>query len=165
MGDSQRVEPGPGQESVWDYPRPPAALRLQRHIRVRFGGATIVESRRPIKVMETSHPPVYYVPFEDVLDGVLVEGAHHTYCEYKGQASYCRVRVGEREASNAAWFYPDPAPGYELLAGHVAFYPQLMDECTVDGEIVTPQEGRFYGGWITSEIVGPFKGSPATFGW
>lgn len=165
MSDVRRIEPEPGQESVWDYPRPPAATRVDRRIRVRFGGVTIADTERPIKVMETSHPPVYYVPLEDVLEESLLGSAHRTFCEYKGWASYWHVRAGEREAKNAAWYYPEPLVGYELLADHVAFYPALMDECTVDGEVVVPQPGHFYGGWITHEIVGPFKGTPQTLDW
>jgi uncharacterized protein (DUF427 family) len=160
-----RIEPGPGQESVWDYPRPPAAVEVAREVVVRFGGKEIGRTTRPVKVMETSHPPVYYVPPGDVDRAALVPSSHRTVCEYKGTASYYDVVVGDREAKNAAWYYPAPNPGYEVLRDCVAFYPQAMDECTVDGEVVTPQPGHFYGGWVTSEVVGPFKGAPGTMGW
>jgi uncharacterized protein (DUF427 family) len=160
-----RIEPGPDQESVWDYPRPPAAVEVERQVVVRFGGQEIGRTTRPVKVMETSHPPVYYVPPGDVDRAALVPSSHHTFCEFKGTASYYDVVVGAREAKNAAWYYPAPNPGYEVLRDCVAFYPQAMDECTVDGEVVTPQPGHFYGGWVTSEVVGPFKGAPGTMGW
>ena len=163
MTEERRAKPG--QESVWDYPRPPAAVEVPRSIRVVFGGQTIAETNRPIKVMETSHPPVYYIPAEDVRVEYLSPSGHHTVCEYKGVASYWHVSVAGREVHNAGWSYENPSPGYEPLAHYIAFYPALMDECTVDGERVTPQPGRFYGGWITSEVVGPFKGEPGTLGW
>ena len=161
----ERQIPGPGQESVWDYPRPPAATRVDRHVKVVFGGQTIADSTRPVKVMETSHPPVYYIPLEDVDRRVLEENPRRTVCEFKGQARYYDVRLGGRTAPAAAWYYPEPRPGYESLVDTVAFYPAAMDECLVDGEKVTPQAGDFYGGWITKDIVGPFKGMPGTAGW
>jgi uncharacterized protein (DUF427 family) len=152
-------------ESVWDYPRPPAAELMERHIRVIAGGEVVAETDRPVKVMETSHPPVYYIPAEDVRMEFLSPSAHRTVCEYKGLAGYYSLDAGHRHVSNAAWFYADPLPGYEILKGHVAFYPWAVDEATVDGEVVRPQEGHFYGGWITGEIEGPFKGGSGTLGW
>lgn len=160
-----RITPDPGQESVWDYPRPPAAERSTRHVRVVLGGMTVAETTRSVKVMETSHPPVYYIPAEDVTPGCLAPSTASTSCEYKGRAAYYHVTAGGVERRDAAWSYPEPLEPYAVLAGHVAFYPGLMDECTVDGERAVPQPGDFYGGWITSEIVGPFKGSPGTLGW
>lgn len=160
-----RITPGPGQESVWDYPRPPRAELSNRRIRVVFGGVTIAETRRAVRVLETSHPPSYYIPSEDICMEYLVPSNRRTFCEYKGQARYYTVVVGERRAEDAAWFYPDPAPGYALLRNTVAFYPAPMDACYVDDELVVPQPGGFYGGWITSDIVGPFKGGPGTWGW
>lgn len=159
----ERVKPGPGQESVWDYPVPPIVARVNRHVRVIFAGQVIAESRGPVKVMETSHPPVYYIPLEDVLPGVLRSSPHTTLCEFKGIARYYDVVVGRSVAENAAWYYTEPEAGYELLRDTVAFYPRLMDEMTLDGELVIPQPGLFYGGWITSEVVGPFKGGPGIF--
>jgi uncharacterized protein (DUF427 family) len=132
---------------------------------VRFGGEVVGRTLRPIKVMETSHPPVYYIPPNDVERTYLRPSAHHTVCEFKGTASYYDLVVGDRESKNAAWYYPQPNAGYEVLRDYVAFYPQAVDECTVDDEVVTPQPGHFYGGWVTSEVVGPFKGSPGTMGW
>lgn len=161
----ERVKPRPGQESVWDYPRPPLVQATSRHLEVVFAGKTIAETRRGLRVLETSHPPVYYFPLEDVMPGVLSPGARSTYCEFKGQARYYAVEIAGRRAEDAAWMYEAPPPGYEELRGHVAFYPALMDECRVDGEIARPQPGRFYGGWITDDIVGPFKGEPGTNGW
>ena len=160
-----RITPGPGQESVWDYPRPPRAEPTGKHIRVVLGGTTIADTRHAIKVTETSHPPVYYIPPDDIAPGVLAPSDRTTFCEYKGRASYYHVRAGGVERRNAAWSYPQPAERYRELAGYLAFYPGMMDECSVDGEIVTAQPGDFYGGWITADIVGPFKGDPGTLGW
>jgi uncharacterized protein (DUF427 family) len=154
-------------ESVWDYPRPPRLEPSTRLIEVTFGGAVIARTSRAQRVLETSHPPVYYVPREDVDDGVLetVAGAG-SVCEWKGVATYLDVLGGDgRRASRAAWTYEDPAPAFAAIADAVAFYPALMDACTVDGEVVEPQPGGFYGGWVTSDLVGPFKGAPGTLGW
>ncbi len=154
------IAPGPGQESVWEYPRPPRIEATARRIRVELAGIIIVSSTRAVRVLETSHPPVYYVPIEDVRAGVLEGAERTTYCEFKGTARYFAVRSGERIERDAAW-------GYEAgpLAGRVAFYAARMDACFVDDERVRPQPGGFYGGWITSDIVGPFKGEPGTMGW
>ena len=162
----QRVEPGPGQESVWDYPRPPRVERSPSLIVVEFGGVRLVETAAALRVLETSHPPVYYVPAAAVLDGALLpSSARWTWCEFKGSALYLDVVVGDQVERAAAWTYPAPAAGYEALAGHVAIYPGRMDVATVDGEQVQAQEGDFYGGWITSAVVGPFKGPAGTGGW
>jgi len=155
-----REKPGPGQESVWDYPRPPLVERTEKHIEVVFGGKTIADTTRALRVLETSHPPVYYIPFEDVAEGVLLSSGRASYCEFKGEACYFDVSAGGRTAEDASWTYERPSPGFETLRGHVAFYPRPMDECRVDGEVARPQPGEFYGGWITSDIVGPFKGEP-----
>ncbi len=154
------IRPAPGQESVWDYPRPPRIEPTPRRIRVEFGGVTIVDSVRARRVLETSHPPVYYVPLEDVRESHLVAAVRATHCEFKGVARYFEVRAGARVETDAAWTYDDGP-----LARHVAFYASRMDACWVDDERVTPQPGAFYGGWITSDIVGPFKGGPGTMGW
>ena len=161
----RRVEPGPGQESVWDYPRPPRVESTSKRIRVVFNGVVIADTVEAQRVLETSHPPVYYIPPKDIRMEYLVGAPGGTFCEWKGHARYYSVVVGERKAERAAWCYPDPAKGYESIRGHVAFYAGAMDKCTVDGERVTPQPGGFYGGWITKEIVGPFKGEPGTAGW
>jgi len=132
---------------------------------VRFGGRLVAECDDAVRVLETSHPPVYYVPPQDVATEYLEPSTHVTYCEFKGEAHYFSLVVDGVRSSNVGWYYPRPLPGYEELANHVAFYAWAFDEATVDGEQVTPQPGRFYGGWITSEIEGPFKGEPQTMGW
>ena len=161
----ERVEPGPGQESVWDYPRPPRVEPSSRHVVVRFGGMTIADSRQALRVLETTHPPVFYVPPHHVRMELMTLGTLHTQCEYKGTASYYDISLDGRIARNVAWVYPDPLPGFEKLRGHLAFYPGRVDEAFVDGERVTPQEGSFYGGWITKDVVGPFKGAPGSWTW
>jgi uncharacterized protein (DUF427 family) len=153
------------KESVWSYPRPPRVEESQRSVRVVLGGEVIAESTRAKRVLETSHPPVYYIPIEDIRLGVLIPSERTTFCEFKGGARYYTVQAGGRVEENAAWYYPDPSAGFEGIANHVAFYPARMDECTVDGERVRPQAGGFYGGWITSDIEGPFKGERGTTGW
>ena len=165
MSNPKRVEPGPGQQSVWDYPRPPRVEEVTSQIRVVFNGVQIVDTVRAKCVLETSHPPVYYIPAEDVRLEYLVEAPGSSVCEWKGRARYYTVAVGNRRAERAAWSYPEPRAGYEAIRGHFAFYAGPMDACTVDGERVEPQPGGFYGGWITSDIVGPFKGEPGTMGW
>lgn len=152
-------------EDVWTYPRPPAVEPSDETVVVVLGGQEIVRTTSALRVLETSHPPTYYLPITDVLDGVLRPAAGHTTCEFKGVASYWDLVVGDRVAAAAAWSYPDPRPGFEALVDHLALYPGRMDRCTVDGEVVQAQEGDFYGGWITSRVSGPFKGAPGTLGW
>ena len=161
----QRIKPGPGQESVWDYPRPPRVEETAQHVKVVFNDEVIADTRRAKRVLETSHPPVYYIPPEDIRMEYLIATSRRTWCEWKGQASYYSLSVGDRYVENAAWFYTSPAPGYEAIQEHVAFYPGNVDACFVDGEPVQAQSGDFYGGWITGDIVGPFKGGPGTVGW
>jgi uncharacterized protein (DUF427 family) len=160
-----RIPPGPGQESVWDYPRPPRVEPSRERVVVRLGGTIIVDTRDALRVLETSHPPAYYLPRSAFPAGVLLPAAGSSVCEYKGRATYLSVRAGGVVAERAAWIYPRPLPGYEALADHVSLYPGAMDSCEIDGEPVVPQEGGFYGGWITSRVVGPFKGAPGTLGW
>lgn len=160
-----RIEPGPGQESVWDYPRPPRLEPTARHVRIEFNGETIADSRRAYRVLETSHPPVYYLPPADVPPEFLSSTARRTVCEWKGTAAYVTVTVGDRVAPDAAWAYPNPTAAFAPIAGYLAFYPSKMDACFVDGVRVEAQPGDFYGGWITPDIVGPFKGEPGTWGW
>jgi uncharacterized protein (DUF427 family) len=154
-------------ESVWDYPRPPRLERSNRLIRVVLGGGVIAATERAHRVLETSHPPVFYIPREDVEPGALLpSSARQTFCEFKGMASFHdAVGTDGVIVPRAAWSYASPSPGYEPIRDAVAFYPGLMDECTVDGEPVQAQEGDFYGGWITADVVGPFKGGPGTRGW
>ena len=161
----RRERPGPGQESVWDYPRPPSLEPTRRRIRIVVGGQTIVDTTSAWRVLETSHPPGYYIPPDDIRPGVLVPADGGSFCEWKGRAEYLSVRVGGRERPSAAWTYPNPIPRFAPIAGYVAFYAGPMDRCLVDDEVVTPQPGGFYGGWITADVVGPFKGGPGTTGW
>jgi uncharacterized protein (DUF427 family) len=153
------------QESVWDYPRPPRIEPTDKRIRVIFNGVVIAETRRAKRVLETSHPPAYYIPPEDIRMDLLKSTSRHTYCEFKGAASYWTLTVGDRSSENVAWSYPNPQPGYEPIKDHLAFYASRVDEAYVDDERVQPQAGDFYGGWITSNIVGPFKGAAGTQGW
>jgi len=147
------------KESVWDYPRPPRLEHSAKQVQVVFNGVVVAESQRTIRILETSHPPAFYIPPDDVkLADYFKLTMRHTFCEFKGMASYYTLTVGDRTAENAAWFYPDPTVGYEGLKDYVSFYPGRMDACYVNGEKVTPQAGNFYGGWITAEIIGPFKG-------
>jgi uncharacterized protein (DUF427 family) len=160
-----RIEPAPGQESVWDYPRPPRIEKSSKHVEVFFNNVLIADSSATLRVLETSSPPVYYIPRSDIEMKYLIPSAKITACEWKGAASYYTVSVYDKRAENAAWHYPDPAHGYEAIRDHIAFYPQMMDACYLDGELVKAQPGKFYGGWITRDIVGPFKGEPGTEGW
>ncbi len=146
------------KESVWDYPRPPRVEPTSRRIRVYFAGVLIADSTRALRVLETSHPPVYYIPPADIRMDLLEATARRTFCEFKGTASYWTVRAEGREALDAAWSYAKPDRAFEAITGHLAFYASRLDECFVDEERVTPQTGSFYGGWITAEIEGPFKG-------
>ena len=151
-------------ESVWDYPRPPRVEPTARRITVRHGGVTVVDTVEAVRVLETSHPPVYYVPRDAVSAGLRRTG-QRTVCEFKGAADYWDLVVGDEVVRQAAWSYEDPVPAYGLLRGRLAFYPSVVDECAVDGEVVTAQPGDFYGGWVTADIVGPIKGGPGTLGW
>lgn len=159
------VVPLPGQESAWDYPRPPRVEAGSVRIRIVLGGEVILDSVDSVRVLETSHPPVYYLPRSAFAPGTLEPADGSSFCEFKGAAQYLTVRGGGKVAEAAAWFYPEPAQGYEALAGRVAVYPGRMDYCEVDGERVRPQAGGFYGGWITERVVGPFKGEPGTMHW
>ncbi|MGF1496450.1 MAG: DUF427 domain-containing protein [Elainellaceae cyanobacterium] len=161
----QRIPPEPGQESVWDYPRPPRLEDSSRHIQVVFNGETLADTHQAKRVLETSHPPVYYIPPEDIRMDYLMPTPRATFCEWKGQAAYYTIQVGDRRAQDAAWYYPDPTPAFRDLKDYVAVYPSRMDACYVDGERVQAQAGDFYGGWITNNIVGPFKGGTGTWGW
>ena len=155
----------PGQESVWDYPRPPALAPSDEHVVVEFAGETVADSRRAIRVLETSHAPVYYLPPEDVRLDLLAPLARRTFCEFKGAAAYADLVVGDRRSPAACWWYPDPTPGFAAIAGWIAFYPSRVDRATVEGETVRSVPGDFYGSWITSRVAGPFKGGPGTEGW
>jgi uncharacterized protein (DUF427 family) len=161
----KRIEPKDGQESVWDYPRPPKLQASNKLVQVIFNDVLLAETRAAYRVLETSHPPVYYIPPADVRLEFLRQTKRSTICEWKGQAGYYSIEIGEKSLPNVAWFYANPTQPFLPIKDYVAFYPSLMDACFVDGERVQSQEGDFYGGWITSEIVGPFKGGAGTWGW
>ncbi len=150
------IPPAPGQESVWDYPRPPRLEDTDKHIQIIFNEITIVDTHKAKRVLETSHPPSYYIPPEDIQMQYLLPTGQSSFCEWKGSAGYYIIRVGEKELQNAAWFYPNPTPAFITMKDYVAFYVHLMDACYVNEEKVTPQPGNFYGGWITSDIVETF---------
>jgi uncharacterized protein (DUF427 family) len=152
-------------ESVWDYPRPPRLEPTDRHIVIRHSGRIVADSRRALRLLETSHPPVYYLPPTDVDDALLVRAPGTSFCEWKGRAEYWDLVIGRERLERIAWSYPEPVRTYEALRDHFAFYAGRLDECAVDGAEVIPQPGGFYGGWITGDLVGPFKGSPGTGGW
>jgi uncharacterized protein (DUF427 family) len=149
-------------ESVWDYPRPPRGAPAGARGVGELDGEVLADTRRSLRVLETSHPPVYYIPAADIRTDRLRPSARRpTVCEFKGTARY--YDAGDRSA--VAWSYASPSPGYEAIAGCYAFYPGRVDRATVDGEQVEAQPGGFYGGWITSAVTGPFKGGPDTMGW
>jgi uncharacterized protein (DUF427 family) len=152
-------------ESVWDYPRPPRVESVSSHITVTHRGLTLVSTNASVRVLETSHPPTYYLPIDDFAEGVLLPVEGNTFCEFKGVASYFDLVAGDQRIERAAWTYEKPSPGFESLVGKVALYANQVDECRVGDEVVLPQEGDFYGGWITRNIEGPFKGAPGTRGW
>ena len=156
--------PGPGQESVWDYPRPPRLALDQREVVVRLGELEVARTRRAVRVLETSHPPSYYLPWDDLAKHLLEPAPGTSFCEWKGPASYWTLVDSDRRLAGVAWSYPQPLPGAEALAGCVAFYAGALD-CRVDDAPVQPQPGGFYGGWITPELVGPFKGEPGSQHW
>jgi uncharacterized protein (DUF427 family) len=152
-------------ERVWDYPRPPRLERVPQRLRVVLAGVTIADTTAGFRVLETSHPPTYYLPRADILPTALVPAAGSSFCEWKGRASYFDVVAGARRLERVAWTYERPSSAFAALAGCVAFYAGPMDACFVGDEQVTPQPGGFYGGWVTRNLVGPFKGSPGTSGW
>lgn len=166
MPPNNRIIPGPGQESVWDFPRPPRVEPTPKRIRIVHNGITLVDSTHALRVLETSHPPGYYIPQADIQMAYLKPvPSYQTFCEFKGSASYWTVDVNGSVSPKAAWMYARPSKGYEAIANHLAFYVSRVDECYVDDERVLPQEGDFYGGWVTADIVGPFKGGAGTWGW
>jgi uncharacterized protein (DUF427 family) len=157
--------PGPGQESVWDYPRPPRLEPVSKRIQVVFNGVIIADSTQAVRILETSHPPVYYIPPQDIKMEHLKPAHGYSWCEWKGKGRYYSIEVKDRKVEKAAWYYPEPTPPYLAMSNFVAFYAGLMDACYVNDERVRPQPGDFYGGWITADVVGPFKGGPGTMGW
>jgi uncharacterized protein (DUF427 family) len=155
----------PGQESVWSYPRPSVAQPVRDHLRVMLDGRVLAETSEGVRTIELSHPPSFYFPPQDVDRSMLVATGRSSFCEWKGDARYFDVLAGGRRIANAAWSYPAPSASFGIIRDFIAFYPGLMDECTVNGEIAVPQPGRFYGGWITFKVAGPFKGPPGTEYW
>lgn len=160
----KREQPSPGQESVWDYPRPPRLEASVKTVLVHFAGHEIARSSNAYRVLETSHPPSWYLPPDSVKKDLLAASEKQSFCEWKGRATYWTVHAGEGIAENAAWSYPSPKPSFAAIRDYFAFYPDIF-ECYVDGERVEPQPGRFYGGWITKDVAGPFKGIPGSAGW
>lgn len=159
------IKPEPGQESVWGYPRPPRLEAVEKRVEIDFAGLRIVDAPNCFRVLETSHPPVYYVAPDFVLGGVLQSARGSSLCEWKGQADYLDVVANGETAERGAWRYRSPTEPFRAIAGYIAFYAGPMDRCTVGGVIVTPQPGEFYGGWITPDVVGPFKGEAGSTGW
>jgi len=160
-----REIPGPGQESVWDYPRPPALRRCGKRVRILLRGEVLADTTAALCVLETSHPPTYYLPPADVDMRYLKEVPGTSVCEWKGMASYYDIDCNGEIYPRVAWTYHHPAPSYLELEDHIAFYAHVMDACYVGDDRVLPQPGNFYGGWITPDVVGPFKGEPGTMGW
>jgi uncharacterized protein (DUF427 family) len=153
-------------ENVWDYPRPPAVIRCRDRVRVELAGEVVAETTDALRVLETSHPPTVYVPPDDVRADLLTpSGARSTWCEFKGVACYLDAVVGGRRVQAVSWTYRHPSPGYESLRDHIAFYPGRVDAAWIGEERVRAQQSDFYGGWITTDLVGPFKGPPATGRW
>jgi uncharacterized protein (DUF427 family) len=152
-------------ENVWDYPRPPRLEPVGRRVKIVLEGVTIVDTDEALRVLETSHPPTVYVPPDAFLPGTLQDAQGSSFCEWKGVARYHDLCVGEAVAARAGWSYPRPAKTFVGLRDHVSVYPSRMEACFLDDEQVQAQEGDFYGGWITEDLVGPFKGGPGTRGW
>ena len=177
----QRIEPQPGQESVWDYPRPPRLERSPKEVKIIFNETIIATSSSTYRVLETSHPPVYYIPPDDIkMEYLQPVASGRSFCEWKGVAGYYNLSVKDKSVNstppllkgacvhfvkNAAWYYPQPTEAFIPIKDYLAFYPSKMDACYLDGEPVKAQAGDFYGGWITSDIVGPFKGEAGSWGW
>ena len=158
--------PNAATESVWDYPRPPRLEPTSSHICITHGGIVLADTTHALRILETSHPPVYYIPPSDIAMQYLKPSARRSsFCEFKGIATYWTIDLPNAPSPDAAWSYAQPSPAFAALRDHLAFYASRVDECTVDGERVQPQPGDFYGGWITSRITGPFKGPPGTLGW
>jgi len=158
MQETNKLKSGHNIESVWDYPLPPAIENCTKHIKVICTGTIIADTTRSKRVLEKGNPPVYYIPPEHVKKQFLSPAVNKTMCEWKGEACYFHLNIGNKQVRYACWYYPEPVDKFKELKNYIAFYPQKMDECFVDKELVTPQPGKYYGGWITKNIIGPFKG-------
>ena len=156
---------GPGQESVWSYPRPAIAEISAAHILIEHQGRVIADTQASVRTLETSHPPSYYIPPDAIAPNILRRASGSSFCEWKGAAIYWDVVIGDAVLPRVGWSYPDPSPAFAILRDHVAFYAAAFDRCSIDGETVVPQPGDFYGGWITANLAGPFKGVPGSMGW
>ncbi|MCK0127337.1 DUF427 domain-containing protein [Erythrobacter sp. F6033] len=154
-----------GQESVWDYPRPAVCEPTTRRIQVRHHGIDVADSTNALRTLETSHPPTYYIPQSDIAMELLTPNSRRSMCEWKGQAHYWDLIIGGNRLEAVAWSYPEPTPSFAGIRDHIAFYPDPLDACMVDGEVITPQPGQFYGGWISQYEAGPFKGGPGSRFW
>ncbi len=161
----KKIKPEKGQESVWDYPRPPAIEPVSEHIRIIHDGEIIYDGNRSFRVLETSHPPTYYLPFSGFKEGVLIRTEKSSFCEFKGVAHYYHIKVGTQIFESVAWGYDHPNDKFHQIKDHVSVYANKVDQCLIGEEVIQPQEGDFYGGWITNKVVGPFKGGPGTWGW
>lgn len=162
----KKIKPKKGQESVWDYPRPPRLERTPKRLRILFNEEWIADTSLGYRVLETSHPPVYYIPQSDIkLEFLTKVKDRQSMCEFKGMAEYWNLKVGDMESPMVAWSYPNPKVSFAPIKDYLAFYASKVSACYVDEELVNAQEGDFYGGWITKDIVGPFKGGPGTWGW
>lgn len=158
------IEPGEGEESVWNYPRPPVFVEDSREVLVKFGESVIAKTTKAIRVLETASPPTFYIPPSDINFEILTQTAGSSYCEWKGAATYWSLTVGDSTLKNVGWSYETPTSRFASIKSYLSFYPAKL-ECTVDGQRVRPQPGGFYGGWVTDEIIGPYKGEPGTGGW
>ena len=165
ISDGPPADAAAGVENVWDYPRPPRVEPVPRRLVIEVWGRLVAETTEGFRVLETSHPPTYYIPRADIAMELLEPGRRRSVCEFKGPATYWDLRLGRHTIATIAWSYPEPWPGYEVLANHLAFYPAKCSRCLVGDEVVTHQAGDFYGGWITRNLRGPFKGAPGTAHW
>ena len=156
---------GPGQQSVWDFPRPAIAQPSDAHVMIEHRGLVIADTKASIRTIETSHPPNHYFPPDEIAAGVLRRASGSSFCEWKGHAQYWDVVIDGVTLAKVGWSYPEPSPAFAMLRDHVAFYAGPFDRCSINGETVVPQPGGFYGGWITSAVSGPFKGVPGSMGW
>ena len=161
----KKIKPGPGQESVWDYPRPPRMELVTKTVKIMVDGQVLAQSQRSQRVLETSHPPVYYLPPDDIAMELLTATSKKTFCEWKGLAHYYNFEFDGNVIADVGWAYAQPTRGFESIQHYLAFYPSRVEACFVGDEQVQAQAGDFYGGWITKDIVGPFKGEPGTWGW